>query len=52
MSEPIISLDTSSIRDGGLDELTKAVADLVEFVRSNEPKPIAYGCISTRRSPG
>lgn len=42
MSEPIISLDTSLIRDGRLDELKEAVAELVEFVRSNEPRPIAY----------
>jgi quinol monooxygenase YgiN len=42
MSEPLISLDTSLIRDGGLDELKEAVAELVEFVRSNEPRPIAY----------
>ena len=42
MSEPIISLDTSLIREGRLDELKRAVAELVEFVRSNEPRPIAY----------
>jgi quinol monooxygenase YgiN len=42
MSEPIISLDTSLIREGKLDELKRAVAGLVEFVRSNEPRPIVY----------
>ena len=42
MSEPLILLDTSLIRDGRLDELKEAVTDLVEFVRSNEPRPIAY----------
>jgi quinol monooxygenase YgiN len=42
MSEPIISFDTSLIRDGRLDELKKAVAELVEFVKSNEPRPIVY----------
>ena len=42
MSDPIISLDTSLIREGKLDELKRAVADLVEFVRSNEPRPIVY----------
>jgi quinol monooxygenase YgiN len=42
MSEPIISLDTSLIRVGRLDELKRAVAELVEFVRSNEPRPIVY----------
>jgi len=42
MSEPIISLDTSLIREGKLDEMKRAVAGLVEFVRSNEPRPIVY----------
>jgi hypothetical protein len=42
MSEPIISLDTSLIRVGRLDELKRAVAELVEFVQSNEPRPIVY----------
>jgi quinol monooxygenase YgiN len=42
MSEPWISLDTSLIRDGRLAELKEAVAELVEFVRSNEPRLIAY----------
>ncbi len=42
MSEPLISLDTSLIRDGRLDELKEAVTELVEFVRSNEPRRIAY----------
>lgn len=42
MSEPIISLDTSLIRVGRLVELKSAVAELVEFVRSNEPRPIVY----------
>ena len=42
MSEPLISLDTSLIRDDRLDELKEAVTELVEFVRSNEPRPIAY----------
>lgn len=42
MSEPVISIDTSLIRDGRLDELKEAVAELVEFVRANEPGPIVY----------
>ena len=42
MSEPVISIDSSLIRDGRLDELKSAVADLVEFVRANEPRPIVY----------
>ena len=42
MSEPVISIDSSLIRDGRLDELKSAVADLVEFGRANEPRPIVY----------
>jgi len=42
MSEPVITLDTSLIHVGRLDELKRAVAELVEFVRSNEPRPIVY----------
>jgi quinol monooxygenase YgiN len=42
MSEPLISLDASLIGDGRLDELKEAVAELVDFVRSNEPRPIVY----------
>lgn len=42
MSEPIITIDSSEIRDGKLDELHAAVEELVGFVESNEPRPIAY----------
>jgi len=53
MSDPIVTLDTSSIREGKLDELKRAVADLVEFVQSNEPRPIVYQGICRRlRVPG
>lgn len=42
MSEPIIFIDRSEIRDGKLDELKLAIHDLVKFVEANEPRPIAY----------
>jgi hypothetical protein len=42
MSEPIVSIDTSEIRQGKLDDLKGAVAELVEFVESNEDRPIVY----------
>lgn len=42
MSEPIVSIDTSEIREGKLDDLKGAVAELVEFVESNEHRPILY----------
>jgi hypothetical protein len=42
MSELIVSIDSSAIREGKLEELKLAIQDLVEFVESNEPRPIAY----------
>jgi len=42
MSEPIVSIDTSEIRQGKLDDLKEAVAELVAFVESNEDRPIVY----------
>jgi hypothetical protein len=48
MSEPVISIDTSLIRDGKLDELKGAVAELVEFVRANEPGRSPTRCMSTK----
>jgi hypothetical protein len=43
MSEPIVSIDTSEIRENKLDDLKVAVAELVAFVESNEQRPILYG---------
>jgi hypothetical protein len=42
MSEPIVSIDTSEIRENKLDDLKVAVAELVAFVESNEQRPILY----------
>ena len=42
MSEQIVFVDSSEIREGKLEELEVAIHDLVEFVESNEPRPIAY----------
>ncbi|MFL5797245.1 MAG: hypothetical protein ACJ77A_04850 [Actinomycetota bacterium] len=42
MSEPIVSIDVSEIRDGKLEALKQAMEDLVGFVDANEPEPIAY----------
>jgi quinol monooxygenase YgiN len=42
MSDPIIVIDTSEIREGKLEELKTAVKELVEFVEANEADPIAY----------
>ncbi len=42
MSEPIVIIDSSEIRQGKLEELKTAMKELVEFVESNEPRPIVY----------
>jgi quinol monooxygenase YgiN len=42
MSEPIVSIDSSEIHEGKLEELKTALKELVEFVDANEPQPIAY----------
>jgi quinol monooxygenase YgiN len=42
MSEPIVVVDSSEIREGKADELKAALEELVEFVEANEGDPIAY----------
>ena len=42
MYEPLVSIDSSEIREGKLEELKSAMKELVEFVKANEPRPIAY----------
>lgn len=42
MAEPLFFVDSSEIREGKLEQLKTAIHDLVEFVESNEPRPIAY----------
>lgn len=42
MSEPIVLVDSSEIREGKLEELKTTIHELVEFVDANEARPIAY----------
>jgi quinol monooxygenase YgiN len=42
MSEPIVSIDTSLIHEGKLEEVKRAIDEMVEFVRANEGDPLAY----------
>ena len=42
MADPIVVVDTSEIREGRLDELRAAVAELAEFVDANESATISY----------
>ena len=47
MSDAILYLDTSDVREGALEELKPAMARLVEFVKANEPQLIAYNVYFT-----
>jgi quinol monooxygenase YgiN len=42
MSEPIIYIDRSEVRDGKLDELKRAMRELAVLVEANEPRLGAY----------
>ena len=42
MSDPIVVIDSSEIREGKLEELKTALEELAAFVEANEADPIAY----------
>jgi hypothetical protein len=42
MNGPLVVVDTSEIREGRLEELRSAVAEMASFVREHEPDPISY----------
>src|SRR5215208_4151747 len=42
MSEPLVYIDTSDVREGALEDLKGAIEEFVEFVDANEPQLIAY----------
>ena len=42
VTDQIVFVDTSEIREGKLEELRRAVAELAEFVEKNEADPISY----------
>lgn len=42
MSEPLVFVDSSEIREGTLEEVKKGIGALVEFVEASEPRPLAY----------
>lgn len=42
MSDPIVAIDTSVVREGRLEEVKAAIRELADFVQANEPRPIAY----------
>lgn len=42
MSNAIVYVDTSDVREGALEELKAAIGELVDFVEANEPRVLAY----------
>ena len=42
MSDAIMYVDTSDVREGALEELKAAMKELVDFVEANEPRLLAY----------
>lgn len=42
MSQPIVSVDSSEIHEGKLEELRRRMTELVEFVEDHEDRPVAY----------
>jgi hypothetical protein len=42
MSQPIVYVDTSEVRQGRLEELKAAMDELTRFVQANEPQLFAY----------
>lgn len=42
MSNAIVYVDTSDVREGTLAELQAAIRDLADFVEAHEPRVIAY----------
>jgi hypothetical protein len=42
MSDGIVYVDTSDVREGALEELQAGMKELVDFVEANEPRIISY----------
>lgn len=42
MSNPIVYVDTSRIREGKLNELKEAMTELAAFIEANNPRVISY----------
>ena len=42
MSDPLVVVDSSKIREGKLEELKSGLVELAEFVEANEAAPLAY----------
>ena len=42
MSQPLVYVDTSQVREGALEQLRDAIRELADFVEANEPRLISY----------
>jgi hypothetical protein len=42
MSDAIVYVDTSEVREGALEELKTGMKELVDFIAANEPRLLAY----------
>ena len=42
MSQPLVYVDTSEVRDGALEELRAAIRELAGFVEEHEPQLVSY----------
>jgi quinol monooxygenase YgiN len=42
MTDPVVYIDRSEIREGRLEEVQTAVKELAEFVETNEPQILSY----------
>jgi hypothetical protein len=52
MSDLLVYIDRSDIRDGKLEEVRTGVRELAEFVEAHEPQLIAYGFYFNERGTG
>ncbi len=42
MSQPLVYIDTSDVREGALEELKGAIGELTDFVESHEAQIVSY----------
>lgn len=49
MSSQIMSVDTSTILEGRLDEVKEAIAHMASFVEMNEPDMLLYQVFTVHR---
>jgi len=47
MSQPLVYVDTSAVREGALGRLKDAIGQLADFVEENEPRLVSYNVYFT-----